>query len=540
MQRSRVASWYWIICAMLTPPLLLATLAWAYYSMQSRNLLAEAERITARVRAVDAQEFEPMLAHMKEVSSATGFEMQDPIRKVTEPGYAGKARPDPRDPVMQEQEGKPNEDRNLVYRELRKSEQDFFGADENSTGFVHKYIASREWLTEFGGKVDAFLKYKAYQHYTVPSIEIASHPETAQKAGVDLGRSVEERQEFWIESEAAVTAAAGRTDEYPEKVLRAPTRLSMELIVRMQFQTISDLVAANHHQFHLLYAEVSESGADARVGFGGEAARQADFKEKNETLVRLAGERNTQSGSRLDSVFSATDRADQETQNSARSLGQRVSVTETRIDELANAFEAERAAHQADADAFDRLTRSIPRIKSPIKLEKRDADAEITYSDYNRRLVHIDLGTSDGVRAGQRFEIWRFSGRDADTAIGVIEIIRTLSPHFSLATVLSLVDEKKPVARSDKAISRVWHNGRFLTVALHGSFEPPAQSYSKERLTELLRQAGCRVVEKVQPGTDIVITGSNLLGDDWYRKAKDDLRFEALREEDVRIYVDPR
>jgi hypothetical protein len=96
------------------------------------------------------------------------------------------------------------------------------------------------------------------------------------------------------------------------------------------------------------------------------------------------------------------------------------------------------------------------------------------------------------------------------------------------------------VRTNDKIVSALWHNGRFLTIAMHGEFEPPAQSYTKERLKELLELAGCKVVEKVQPGVDLVILGSNLFGDEWYREARNDLRFAAMQEDSIRLYVDPR
>ena len=115
-----------------------------------------------------------------------------------------------------------------------------------------------------------------------------------------------------------------------------------------------------------------------------------------------------------------------------------------------------------------------------------------------------------------------------------------LSAHYSLCTVLTLSNATDPVRKGDKLVSQLWQDGQFLTVALHGDYEPPNEAYSKARLIELLKQAGVNVVDKVQPGTDVVILGSNLLGDEWYRRARNDLRFETLKEDDVRLYVDPR
>ncbi|MEE9311048.1 MAG: hypothetical protein V3V10_01425, partial [Planctomycetota bacterium] len=203
-------------------------------------------------------------------------------------------------------------------------------------------------------------------------------------------------------------------------------------------------------------------------------------------------------------------------------------------------FQNEIDAARRDAEAFKKMTNSIPLMKDVVKLQKSEADGEISFSDFTRKLCHIDLGRSDNVRSGQRFEVWRTHGRERDKFIGIVEIIRTLSNSYSLCTVLSLTDDNDPVRQSDTIVSRLYHKGIFLKIALHGDFKAPSEAYSKARLTELLRLQGCEVVDKVQIGVDLTIVGSNLLGDEWYRAARKSLRFETMKEDDVRLYIDPR
>ncbi|MEZ5992621.1 MAG: hypothetical protein R3E76_09740 [Planctomycetota bacterium] len=114
-----------------------------------------------------------------------------------------------------------------------------------------------------------------------------------------------------------------------------------------------------------------------------------------------------------------------------------------------------------------------------------------------------------------------------------------LSAHYSLCTVLTLTDENDPVSKGDQIMSKIWHDGSSVDCASR-QLRTTQRGLQQERLTEMLKQLGVTVVEKVQPGTDIVILGSNLLGDEWYRRARNDLRFETLKEDDIRIYVDPR
>jgi len=535
-QPSKVASWYWIISAILTPFVLLATVFWAYYAFQSQNYRAEATSMLQKLDS-DAKQFDDMVAHMKEVSAATGFNMADPLKsreamqsQVTIPtGIA-------------EQDQKPVEDRNPIYNTVREAEKHFYGEAAGTPGYLPAYMAARDYLGEFEKNLKHYLALKSYQYYAVRTINVEG--QAALVAGGDLKRSVQSAPDgYFYPSDTDVEAAFAKfTANTPpsDQTLLPPTRITMELVLRKQAQLIGELVAANQHQYNLLYAEVTGKEGDFFVGYQNEESQRDSVTKKIGELNTLVAGRRDISVSRLTEAFDSAELALTETKAKKSRYELLTLAADSRISGLADRFEAERAAHEHDQQEFEKLTRSLPRIKSPIKIEKRESDGEVTYSDYARRVVHINLGRADGVKTGQRFEVWRLHGRDRDLAVGVVEIIRCLSDHFSLCTVLSLTDESEPVRKSDKIVSRIWHKGKFMTVALHGSFEPPNQAYSKDRLTALLKQAGCRVVEKVQPGTDIVILGSNLLGDEWYRKARDDIRFETLKEEEVRIYVDPR
>lgn len=533
-QASKVASWYWIISAILTPFVLLATVLWAYFALQSQGYRAEARQLASKIEA-DAADFEPMVAHMKQLAAVTGFNMGDPLKGVdaVKAQVSGPA-------AIQEQEAKPYEDRNPIYNIMRDAEGKFYGAKDQA-GHVHKYMASREYLGEFEKQLKRYLAFKGYQYYTVRTIDIGG--KTVAVAGGDLNRPIQLVDDAYFPPDAEVEKAASDLaggKPFNERSLQPPTRVTMELVLRKQTQLISDLVAADQHQYSLLYAEVTGDVGGVPVGYLGEEKRREDaIRAVNGLNGQVDGRRDV-SNTRLQEAWESAELALTETKAKKQRYELLTLAAESRIGGLADRFEAERAAHETDALEFQKMTRLLPRIKVPLKIEKREPDGEITYSDYRRSVVHINLGRADGVRAGQRFEVWRLHGREQDAVVGVVEIVRTLSDHYSMCTVLSLVNDNDPVRKNDKIISRIWHKGRSLTVALHGTFEPPNQAYSRERLVELLKLQGCTVVEKVQPGTDIVITGSNLLGDEWYRKARDDIRFETLKEEDVRVYVDPR
>jgi len=58
-QQNKVASWYWIVSAVLTPFIMIACVVWAYYAQQVQSYRAEGTRLVAKVESDHAQ-LEPL------------------------------------------------------------------------------------------------------------------------------------------------------------------------------------------------------------------------------------------------------------------------------------------------------------------------------------------------------------------------------------------------------------------------------------------------------------------------------------------------
>lgn len=549
-QQQKVAGWYWIITAILTPFVLIATLIWAFYAQQVQAYRAEGAVLVNKLEK-DREQFVPLRDHMIEVAEKVGFKMGDPTGAVAEVSNQ-VSRPS----VFQgeNERGAPPENQSPLLRAYLDAESRYYGATDTDTGYVHEYIAARAWLGEFERRLKGYIAAKSYQYYTVRTIDIGAGGVAVAEG--DLSRPID-RDADYVLPEAVVTDAVNRKangDAPVDSVMQEPTRITLELIFRQQIQLLRDLFGANQHQYNLLFSDVAgtveiydysdpekpQKVGEVEIGFKGEEGSLTKLRTDLARISNKVETNRSESVRELEASARVADEAEGATSSRGNTLQFMFVAAEGRIEVLQNEFQNAKVTHEGDAQKFEDLVRNLPRIKIPVKLEKSDPDGEVSYSDYSRGIVHIDLGHADGVKAGQRFEIWRLHGFEKDEFVGVVEIIRTLSPHFSLCTVLTLTNEADPVRKGDKIVSRLWHEGKFLSVALHGSYEPPNEAYTKERLSELLRQAGVKVVDKVQPGTDLVVLGSNLLGDAWYRRARNDLRFDTLREDDVRLYVDPR
>ncbi len=575
-EQQKVASWYWVVSAALTPFIMIAMIvaAWGFY--KSKSYRNEAEAIVAKLDE-DHKRFEPLHAQIKEVAEVTGaFIKADPDQFIGTLAGVSKARPGV---AEEDQKGA---DANVVYRRWREAEVKYYGeGTAEKHGMMQEYWSARQFLDKLNTNVERWVAYKSYQVYTLKTINLyqpegerpadtTEAPAGTPPAGTEgtppgptppptravvasgvLERKGQKRvvspdlpkENVYLPTDGEIDAAHTRykANEVPgDRAMRPLRTVTMESVLRQQMLLIDELVSADIRQYGILVGEVS--GDDDQIGVGRWAEEQRKKNMVDELGRKSQDVKNR--GSAAKGAIDNTKAADTELGNLASELQRRFednfNILIGKITIEAQKFEAEKQMHEADKKAFVDNLKKITKIKSQTTIKRADADGHITYSDDVRKSIHIDLGRMDGVKAGQRFEVWRYSGMEMDKMLGVIEIVRTLSDYTSLCTILELADNAEPVRKGDAIVSRVWHAGKFLTVALHGDFEPPQQAYSKARLTELLKQAGVRVVEKVQPGTDLVITGSNLFGDEWYRNARNDLRFEILKEEEVRLYVDPR
>lgn len=530
MAQKRVASWFWITTAALAPLALVATVAWIFFTHEVQSNRAEGLQLVQRLET-DREQWAPLKAQIDRVATATGFGAVTP--EVTQ-GEINRPTP------FSNERNLPPEERSPLFQYYLDAEERYWG----EPGYIEDYKGAKKRLDRFEDELTDYIAVKAYQYYTVRTISFGE--EGAAVTG-DLSRTVDMSDNIPRLPPELINQQRPRYDagEDPaDPSMRPPTRINLELIFRKQFQLIDDLEAVNKHQYALLIADVADQvsigESTVRIGFEGENATVERIKESTDSLRREIEDAKNSSVTLIEGLERSTTAATEETTAKEVNLDQMVVAATSRIERLQSSFAAERTAHMNDAERYDRMLRNLPRLKNPITLQKADPDGEVTYSDYTRGSIHIDLGSANGVRAGQRFEVWRFHGREDDQMIGVVEIVRTLSGHYSLATVLSLTDDDEPVRKGDKLVSRIWHDGEFLTVALHGTFEPPNEAYTKERLAEMLRQQGMRVVDRVQPGTDLVVLGSRLLGDEWYRDAQNAMRFETISEGDLRLYVDPR
>lgn len=135
-------------------------------------------------------------------------------------------------------------------------------------------------------------------------------------------------------------------------------------------------------------------------------------------------------------------------------------------------------------------------------------------------------------RRGQRFQVLR-DGMHWAWAIVTSIADRTVTCRVDMA------DYPGGLQSSDVVASRLWNPSQPLRVALHGSFSAGHAGGSRDQFERWLRGIGAKVDDNARHGTEVVVVGYNLLRDEHYRRARDDLRFEPISARDVAGYFMP-
>jgi hypothetical protein len=137
--------------------------------------------------------------------------------------------------------------------------------------------------------------------------------------------------------------------------------------------------------------------------------------------------------------------------------------------------------------------------------------------------------TTIAIRKDQRFEVLRHFARigmatvqSADTRRA---IIRFDEPW-----------EGQTLEIGDELQSRIWRPDRPVRVAIHGTIDKEVAGMTRAELETALKDAGAIVDENLVEGTDLAVLGSNLFGDEWYRKARNELRFALIQQKEVGHY----
>jgi NAD-dependent DNA ligase len=265
-------------------------------------------------------------------------------------------------------------------------------------------------------------------------------------------------------------------------------------------------------------------------------------EQQNNAATELAA-RNAAESSRNSanaSLQEQLDQANRDLADSRNTLTQQQSAADTRAADLQRLVddatvqknEAEAAHQKALSEVKGEADAAKSRVNSlaeKLKIHGSDenpwaVDGKIGSVGANTGLVFVDIGSQDLLRAGVKFDVFRFGKGGELIKKGAIEIRETFK-DYSRAGILSEVNPLDPISEGDVVANPHFSRNRTKVFALLGNF--PA--YGREFLAQRLRDLGCEVQDTVTSSTDFLVLGEKssepdapeLTDDPSYKLAKD-------------------
>ncbi len=525
--RQRVFTWPWLITAWLSPVLLFGIVAYAYLvslDKLQKPIVQQAQNSIKRIEAEHADFKE----EMRLLIERSGYGIFKPV------------------PVSQPVRGLPTLE-NQEIRPFMKEWAEYEQSVLNDMGgnSISDMRGEGKALAQWRQEMVRNLAWKLYDHYYSLKDAIAAKGNEGEGATIaalqKLRRdaSAEDSEFVRPQDQAVLDDALKRFEgqEEPQDLrLHRSQRPTIESIIRLQYELIGVLAEATAKQYILLYGKV-DGWKQFKTSMD-ELVIQVDKQLKDLDGIH---DKNTDV---INTIRTRTESFESGWRELAEDVESPKDQSIERLQQMIRRYKQEVTAHEQDAADFHRLLQENKEVGDQFLIsEVGDIDGRITYLDRDSRRCHISLGSDDGVLPGMRFEVYPAGEENVkQSSKAVVEVIRTLSPSFSLCVILDRLDgEEGKIHEGDSIINVFWSQGKYLSVALHGRYwGAPYTRYGKFQLEEILKDMGVVIHDKVQPNTDLVIGGGGLVFDQHYRESRKYIRFQVLPESQARLYVDPR
>jgi hypothetical protein len=135
-------------------------------------------------------------------------------------------------------------------------------------------------------------------------------------------------------------------------------------------------------------------------------------------------------------------------------------------------------------------------------LEYLEPDGEVLELVRNGEYVIINLGSSDQLSPGMRFEIFTWE-KGQHVTKGLCEVIDVGSSVTTCRIIADYTDERHPVVRGDKVGNPVYDRTRSHTFVLAGEF----QSFNRSDLAKFIERMGGMVRDTLGPSVDYLVAG---------------------------------
>lgn len=272
------------------------------------------------------------------------------------------------------------------------------------------------------------------------------------------------------------------------------------------------------------------------------AARQAS-EQARDTSVKSVQDQLDQTNRDLTDARSQYTQAQTQAEERAADLQKQIGDAQNQLREAEAA--ADKQVKTAKAEVVT-ATGRITELADKLRVQGSDdnpwaVDGKVVSVGNATGLVFLDISSRDLLRAGVKFDVFRYAKGGNLVKKGAIEVREVATDH-SVAGIISLVDKLDPIAAGDVVANPHFARNHSKVFVLLGNF--PA--YGREFLAERLRQLGCTVEDSVTTHTDFLILGEKgteegapELSDDPGFKLSKDLGVQVMKLADIERFIRP-
>ena len=321
------------------------------------------------------------------------------------------------------------------------------------------------------------------------------------------------------EAQGTVTPEPLQNVPSPEKIRKSMT----------DFAAVAGVTAAQAAQLDTLLigtrSELEKARANAenadkeRATALAESSQLRQAQEAASTAAKTAAQEATQKSEAVRAFF------EEEFKKRDTDLTSLRSAVERRQEELNRANTEHTAALLKSTKEKDTLLAQNNAMMARQRMTNApdQADGRVISSSQVAGRAYIDLGRKDMLPVGTVFKITA-PGKTETKAMGRVTKIEQNRAEIE---VTDLKDRYDPVVQNDQIYNALYTPGVKRNIVLLGRFSYPLR---KDDVKRLLEQLGNRVVDKVAPGVDMAIIGSDTItaGSDGFTDIAETDEYKAL------------
>jgi len=248
----------------------------------------------------------------------------------------------------------------------------------------------------------------------------------------------------------------------------------------------------------------------------------------NEAVAAVRTEKDN-----LDASLRAVEKERDENQAKAESESKR---RRDDVDQLTEEKELARQEHAREVrtvkDELAYTEADLEQLKTKedfVHARAKEMDGKVIDADVDGNFALVNLGKTDGLLEGTRFDVIRIIHGNVERHMGVIEVRKTYE-RYADCSLVDIVDPLNPVLPEDRIRNEIFDPKRVREFVFAGSVAN--SRYSKEELGKMIGNFGGVLEGEVDVNSDVVILGAGYEDDDNYKRGQE-LRLETMTEAEL-------